>query len=581
MNVMGVDPPACCKAFREPVGPDVLEDGIGFVKILQEILDSNDSGTESLTKMGETKLSCVCCEDTEGSQDPDLLEEGLSPELFAALVLSLIAEGMENNAVSCKFSNEHLSVNEDILFPIADCKDGNPVLEIGDIEQKLRDKIGALLEAVSALLLRNNGHDEFIQSSGISDKETVNAILFEIYGAVDEVLAEFGKAVNVSVENLKEELGNIFESVTEIFLGEVSQKPLSFGDEGLSEGKPCNSAAGTNAAVLWKSEALNNKELVREIAAKITTKLTTQNLARTGAAVSEELLSEESKALVDERAIKELVAEVATKVSERLTKLVDSFNLDLSARKMGTNADLNSTNQKNSPEKISFHGDFNGKTSPLSKGAFHEGDFTSSFSAANDFSKKNDGANVAVKVKGGAEEEVGFQGGFEKAPVFKSVDNQVFVPKTAGEYGIMGKDEKGFLGQVIRKFEVLLLGGRKEAYLRLEPKELGTLRIKIVMEDGMISARLEANNHMVKSVLEANLANLKQSLEDKGFNIKGFQVSVGEHFNKGNSGESQGHSSFSPRGSTKQPLPLLSDERPGRLQETMDFLGNQVVNYLV
>lgn len=580
MNVMGVDSSACCKAFQESVGPDVSEDGIGFVKILQKILDSDESGTESLTKMVETKLSCACCEDIEGSQDPDLLEEGLPPGLFAALVLSLIAEGTGNNVVSCKFSDEHPSVNEDISFPMTDCKDGNPVLEIGDIEQKLRDKIGVILEAVLALLLQNNGHDEFIQSSGISGKETVDAILSEIYRAVDEVPAEFGKAVNVSVENPKEELGNIFESVTEIFSGDASQKPVSFGDEGLSEEKACSSAGRTDAAVSWKSETLNNKGLVREIVAKITAKLTTQNLARTDAAVSEELFSGESKALVDERAIKELVAEVVTKVSERLTKLVDSFNPNPSARKMGINADINPSNQKNSPEKISFHGDFNGKTSSSSKGAFHEGDFTSSFSAANDFSKKNDGANVAVKVKGGAE-EVGFQGGFEKAPVFKSVDNQVFVPKTAGEYGTMGKDEKGFLGQVIRKFEILLSGGREEAYLRLEPKELGTLRIKIVMEDGMISARLEANNHMVKSILEANLANLKQSLEGKGFNIKDFQVSVGEHFNKGNRGESQSHRSFSPRGLTKQPLPLLSDERPGRLQETMDFLGNQVVNYLV
>jgi len=568
MNVMGVDSSACCKAFQESVGPNASEDEIGFVKILQKILDSDESGTESLTKMGETKLSCACCEDIEGSQDPDLLEEGLPPGLFAALALSLIAEGTGNNVVSRKFSDEHPSVNEDISFPMTDCKDGKPVLEIGDIEQKLRDKIGVILEAVLALLLQNNGHDEFIQSSGISGKETVDAILSEIYRAVDEVPAEFGKAVNVSVENPKEELGNIFESVTEIFSGDASQKPVSFGDEGLSEEKPCSSAARTDAAVSWKSETLNNKGFVREIVAKITAKLTTQNLARTDAAVSEELFSGESKALVDERAIKELVAEVVTKVSERLTKLVDSFNPNPSARKMGINADPNPSNQKNSPEKISFHGDFNGKTS-------------SSSSAANDFSKKNDGANVAVKVKGGAEEEVGFQGGFEKAPVSKSVDNQVFVPKTAGEYGTMGKDEKGFLGQVIRKFEILLSGGREEAYLRLEPKELGTLRIKIVMEDGMISARLEANNHMVKSVLEANLANLKQSLEDKGFNIKDFQVSVGEHFNKGNRGESQSHHSFSPRGLTKQPLPLLSDERPGRLRETMDFLGNQVVNYLV
>jgi len=561
----------CCEIPQESVVQNESNDGGNFEKVLEQALNLNGLKEESSTETMEKKWPCF--KGAEESQDPDLSEEGLPLELFA--------EGAGNNIVSCKFSDEHLSVNEDILFPMADCKDGNPVLEIGDIEQELRDKIGVLLGAVLALLLQNNGHDEFIQSSGIPNEETVNVILSEIYGAVDEVPAEFGKAINVSVENLKEELGNIFESVTEMFSGEVSQKPVFFGDEGLSEGRLCSSAARTDAAVLWKSEVLNNKGLVREIVAKVTAKLTTQNLARTDAAVSEELFSGESKTLVDERAIKEFVAEVVTKVSERLTKLVDSFNLDLSSRKTGINADLNSTDQKNSPEKISFHGNFNGKASPSSEGAFHEGDFTSSFSAANDFSKKNDGANVAVKVKGGAEEEVGFQGGFEKAPVFKSVDNQVFVPKTAGEYGIMGKDEKGFLGQVIRKFEVLLLGGREEAYLRLEPKELGTLRIKIVMEDGMISARLEANNHMVKSVLEANLANLKQSLEDKGFNIKGFQVSVGEHFNKGNSGESQGHHSFSPRGSTKQPLPLLSDERPGRLQETMDFLGNQVVNYLV
>ncbi len=103
-------------------------------------------------------------------------------------------------------------------------------------------------------------------------------------------------------------------------------------------------------------------------------------------------------------------------------------------------------------------------------------------------------------------------------------------------------DEVRMLDQIVKKLEILLKEGRSETRIRLEPPRLGELRVKIVVEEGVLTVDFRATSHHVKGFLEANLARLKESLEQHGLQVKDFNVQVG---NSGRDGGKGNHHSLS------------------------------------
>jgi flagellar hook-length control protein FliK len=67
--------------------------------------------------------------------------------------------------------------------------------------------------------------------------------------------------------------------------------------------------------------------------------------------------------------------------------------------------------------------------------------------------------------------------------------------------------------------------------IRLNPGELGELKIQVRMEDNRLRVEVQADNRMVKDLLMSNLDSLKDSLTAKNFSVEGFDVSTGGGFN--------------------------------------------------
>jgi len=63
--------------------------------------------------------------------------------------------------------------------------------------------------------------------------------------------------------------------------------------------------------------------------------------------------------------------------------------------------------------------------------------------------------------------------------------------------------------------------------LRLSPPELGTLRINIVMKEGVLTAHLETETAAARTVLLDNLPTLRQRLAEQEIRIEKFDVDVG------------------------------------------------------
>lgn len=65
-----------------------------------------------------------------------------------------------------------------------------------------------------------------------------------------------------------------------------------------------------------------------------------------------------------------------------------------------------------------------------------------------------------------------------------------------------------------------------EIEIGLHPEELGNLHIKVTNQDGVVTAKLIAENEAVKNVLESQLVTLKTSFEEQGIKVSSVEVSV-------------------------------------------------------
>ncbi|MCQ2979463.1 MAG: flagellar hook-length control protein FliK, partial [Clostridia bacterium] len=90
--------------------------------------------------------------------------------------------------------------------------------------------------------------------------------------------------------------------------------------------------------------------------------------------------------------------------------------------------------------------------------------------------------------------------------------------------------------QMVKGIEVKLSENVQEMHVKLDPENLGKVNLKIVAENGLVTAKFEAESQKVKEIIESNLSLLKESLEKRGIQISNLEVSVGQNM-QGNSSQ--------------------------------------------
>ncbi len=93
--------------------------------------------------------------------------------------------------------------------------------------------------------------------------------------------------------------------------------------------------------------------------------------------------------------------------------------------------------------------------------------------------------------------------------------------------------------QIADKLQPQLGRGFQQATIDLEPPSLGRLHIRLVFEDSVLSAQVQARNGMVSEIVRGNLAQLRNALSEHGIQIDNFQVM------SNNSGQQDGWQNFS------------------------------------
>lgn len=107
----------------------------------------------------------------------------------------------------------------------------------------------------------------------------------------------------------------------------------------------------------------------------------------------------------------------------------------------------------------------------------------------------------------------------------EKIDSSVQPAKVHNELSV-SKSE--ILNQVIKNALVVISDEKSEIVMHLKPDHLGKLAMKIVTENGIVTAKFTAESQQVKELLEANMQLLKDSLEKQGLTVQGFSVSVGQ-----------------------------------------------------
>ncbi len=86
---------------------------------------------------------------------------------------------------------------------------------------------------------------------------------------------------------------------------------------------------------------------------------------------------------------------------------------------------------------------------------------------------------------------------------------------------------KDILEQIKTGTKVVVSEDTTEMTIKLNPENLGKLSLKLVTENGIVSAKFVAESQHVKEIIESNFNELKQSFANQGLNIGNLSVSVG------------------------------------------------------
>ncbi|MFP4490489.1 MAG: flagellar hook-length control protein FliK, partial [Spirochaetaceae bacterium] len=88
-------------------------------------------------------------------------------------------------------------------------------------------------------------------------------------------------------------------------------------------------------------------------------------------------------------------------------------------------------------------------------------------------------------------------------------------------------------GQIVKKSGIVLKdNGNGEIRLNLKPEHLGSIRIRLSLEDNHIAGKIYVENSSMREVFEQNMQNLQRQFEENGYESASLEVSVGDGKNQ-------------------------------------------------
>jgi|GEM_PF-2810426 len=84
------------------------------------------------------------------------------------------------------------------------------------------------------------------------------------------------------------------------------------------------------------------------------------------------------------------------------------------------------------------------------------------------------------------------------------------------------------VNQITERIKFDVKGAVSEVRMLLKPENLGEISLKILTENGVVTAQFLADSQKIKEIIEANLNELKEALSEQGIDVSELSVSVGQ-----------------------------------------------------
>jgi flagellar hook-length control protein FliK len=137
--------------------------------------------------------------------------------------------------------------------------------------------------------------------------------------------------------------------------------------------------------------------------------------------------------------------------------------------------------------------------------------------------------------------------------------------------------ESQIFDQVVTQLSGSANGESGRMVLRLQPAELGSLRLELKIEGDRVQAHLHAQTHQVQEVLERNLPQLRSALAEQGLKIDQFLVNVDQRQAEGQfDGQTQYQQQGAERQSDRYPHDHDSEEQMIPLAHLMQNGGGGI-----
>ncbi len=106
--------------------------------------------------------------------------------------------------------------------------------------------------------------------------------------------------------------------------------------------------------------------------------------------------------------------------------------------------------------------------------------------------------------------------------------NKAFGKVIAKSESMKNVNSSDIINQIIEKFKASVVKENvSQIKITLRPEYLGDVSLKVVSENGIVSAQFLAENQKVKEIIEANFAQLKDMLNEQGVQVSALSVSIG------------------------------------------------------
>jgi len=107
-----------------------------------------------------------------------------------------------------------------------------------------------------------------------------------------------------------------------------------------------------------------------------------------------------------------------------------------------------------------------------------------------------------------------------------NVGKSDFAQRLSGARSVPRADQVETIDRIVKSVTMAVRRGQSEVRIILQPPKLGSVRVGMLMKNGVLNVSFETQTQAARHVISSNLPHLKAALESQGVEVEGFNVSV-------------------------------------------------------